>query len=350
MSSNETAIVTWFHADELHDSGVYAQTLGDSSRISHADVYFDCAIVFFASLVVMKRKENRFFVLNPRGFSLLTQDKLKIFKKLEVTIIILENSHLPPGKFGKKWKNQFFILDIINYFVPLNMNLFILDSDVICISSNQFNFDSYQVLGIQINQDADIEINGLKLLSYSELSKDFFGQEYHGTPTYFGGECYGIRSDQVSRFNSLLETAYKKNLQRIESNDSFVTEEAHLVSIIFQFFEINEASNTFMNRIWTQPWTFRLVPIYWKNLVFLHLPAEKKTGIRKIAHFIEKRILKEQNLPEASDFLRYSLRNLGIPKYGPIKLFQDLWILRKGALRHFKSRVILLLKRQSLSP
>ena len=340
MILNDNAIVTWFHADEHEESGIYAQTLGDSSRIAHANVYFDCAITFFASLEILQRSEFRYFVLNTRGFDLLSKNRLNILKRLNVNIVIIENSHIPPEKFGKKWKNQFYVLDIVSYFAKMKKNLFIFDSDVVCVSSNELNFDSYEVQGIQINRNSLSDINGLSPDSYFEIFRDFFGEEMQGPPVYYGGEYYGIRSDKLSQFSALLEKAYDKNIKRLESDQIFATEEAHLVSIVFQHFKVDEVSNTLLDRIWTQPWTFRYIPDYWRKLIFLHLPAEKKTGIRKVAQYLEKILIEGKDLPGSTDFLTYSLRNFGIPSYGLTKLFADFWSLRKGVFRHIKNRVI----------
>jgi hypothetical protein len=337
-TKSRTIIATWFHADQPGYEGQYSQTLGDSKSQEHYDIYLRCIYLFFFFLESHKRTEQRYLFINSHAESIITKDFRNQLENWNVKIVVLINHHIPPSKNGVKWRNQFFMLDIISYLSKFESNCIILDSDVIATTNKEVEFTNQaEVIGYVVSQDPTETINGLQVRELSELYSLFTNTHDKRKIKYLGGEFIALKGNIIKEFSKICELYYAKNLLMAQQGFLYCREEAHLFSLVSANFRLDETGDKWISRIWTQPWTFRSIPANWETLVFLHLPAEKKTGIKRVYKIIEKKRASESPEKIGETAIRlYGL--LGIPKYGIKKLVFDLYDLRKGGLRHLITR------------
>jgi hypothetical protein len=336
--SSKTIIATWFHADESDSAGSYSQTLGVSYSQKHYQLYLQCIYVFFQFLEIHMRKEDRYFFVNPHGYSQLDETLLTFLSKSKVKIVILQNTHIPPAVSGKKWRNQFFILDILEYLAKLEKNIIILDSDVITKSDKEIRFtEDREVLAYILSDDQDEIINGIKVSELSKLYEKLSGEKSSREIGYLGGEFLVISGNSLKKFHQLSESYYSKNWEFAVKGETFFREEAHLFSIVSAHFKLDVGGDQVISRIWTQPWTFRSIPDNLEELIFWHLPAEKKTGFRRIYRTL--RVGQYRNFRQDEFFEKYVRELVGVPRYSLSKLLRDMIDLRSGLFRHLSFRL-----------
>ncbi len=338
FNGSNTIIATWFHADESDSSGSYSQTLGVSYSKRHYQLYLQCIYVFFQFLEIHKRTEDRYLFVNPHGYSQLDETLLTFLSKSQVKIVILQNTHIPPALFGKKWRNQFFILDILEYLAKLEKNIVILDSDVITKSNKGIKFtEDHEVLGYILSNDQDEIINGIKVSELSKLYEKLSGEKPSREIGYLGGEFLAVSGNSLRKFHHLTELYYAKNWEFALKGETFFREEAHLFSIVSAHFKLDVGGDQVISRIWTQPWTFRSIPDNLEELIFWHLPAEKKTGLRRIYRTLSAG--EYTSFKQDQFFEKYVRESVGVPHYSLKKLVTDLIDLRSGLLRHLSFRL-----------
>lgn len=333
-----TIIATWFHADESDFAGSYSQTLGVSYSKKHYQLYLRCVYVFFQFLEIQKRQEERYFFVNPHGYSQIDESLLNFLNKSQVKIVVLENNHIPPVVSGKKWRNQFFIVDILEYLASLDKNIIILDSDVLTKSNEEISFNApSEVIGYILSTVQDEMINGIKVSELSKLYEKLSGERPSKEISYLGGEFLAISQGSLKRFHQLCELYYSRNWDFAAKGEIYFREEAHLFSIVSAHFKLDTTGNRLISRIWTQPWTFRSIPDNLEELIFWHLPAEKKTGLRRIHRALSRSSF---NNDKGDEILEQHVRNfVGVPHYSSNKLMRDLIDLRSGLLRHLLLRL-----------
>jgi hypothetical protein len=334
-------IATWFHADSDADSGVYSQTLGGSTRSGHYEVYFRCVEIFFESLSNFKRTEKRLFFTNQLGYEVSSLKFKKKLLDLNVEIVVLENSHIPPQNFGLKWRNQFYLIDILNYLAHYNCDTFIFDSDVIAMSDEEIEFESNSELILLVISDIqDEEINGLQVADIGRLFAERTQKQPKRLSKYYGGEFLGIRGDSIQKFSELMDYHFDLNLEASATGGIYLREEAHLISLVSQEFSVSENGSNLIQRIWTQPWTFRKIPENLEELIFWHLPAEKKTGFKFFYSNMSSALENGWKGMEQEKWKNLVSETFGVRKYTYRKLIRDIFHLRSGLFRHLKNRII----------
>jgi hypothetical protein len=331
---------TWFHADSSSLKGEYAQTLGDSTSSSHFAIYFSCVHLFFASHVRHARKEIRKFFINDYGFEVMPDDLKTKLEKWGVEIIRLPNQHSEKARTQKLWLNQYFVIDIFGYQANLLEEFHLFDSDVVSMNSTPIEWQNDSQLKLLINSSNPNEkINGLQVKELSNLWNIFNERNQSGFIPYYGGEYIGIQSGHSKPFFETIENYFSKNLDLLDRSGVYAKEEAHLISIASKDFLVDANTDMLIERIWTQPWTHRYIPKNYYKLSFLHVPAEKKTGIHRLS-----KIAQEPNswfwTAKEAEWTSKVGNLLGIPTYTLEKFIQDSYLLRKGLFRHIKNRIV----------
>lgn len=331
---------TWFHADSPTSKGEYSQTLGDSTSESHFAIYFSCVHIFFASHVRQSRKEIRKFFLNEYGFAVMPNKLKEKLAKWEVEIIVISNQHSALVSSQKLWLNQYFVLDIFAYQSKFEQEFHLFDSDIVVMNSNEIEWKDNCQLKLLINSTVPNEcINGLHVYDILYLWNSFNNKNEFGLIPYYGGEYIGIKPAEIKLFVTRIENYFRKNLDLSKQFDVYAREEAHLISITSKDFAVDSQSDSLIERIWTQPWTYRKIPENFANLSFLHVPAEKKTGLIRLSKIAEE---PDSWFWNSSDrvWKEKVWKLLGMPKYSLFKYVQDFALLRKGFFRHAKGRLL----------
>lgn len=331
---------TWFHADTSALKGEYSQTLGDSTSSTHFAIYFSCVHLFFATHVRQSRKELRKFFINNYGYEVMPKELKKKLEEWNVEIITLTNQHSELASSQKLWLNQYFVFDIFSYQSNLNQEFHLFDSDIISMNSNAIEWEKGSQLKLLLNStNPNEKINGLYVYELINLWNSFNDRNESDFIPYYGGEYIGIKPKEFKSFVDKIEIYFRKNLELSRRGEICAREEAHLISLASKDFSVDSQTQSLVERIWTQPWTYRYIPEYYSNLSFLHVPAEKKTGLARLS-----KIADESNswFWTASDVVwkRKVGKLLGIPHYLPKKYLQDFSLLRKGFFRHVKGRIL----------
>jgi hypothetical protein len=331
-------IATWFHADTNEYKGSYSQTLGDSASEKHFQIYLRSIFVFFASIIRQKEKVKLKLFLNDQAFKIITESFKAQLHEWKIDLIVLQNTHKFYDQINALWANQFFILDILQYQSSINEDFCLMDSDVVCINKQlpKLKLIDEMILYKLSNNPHEV-INGISIDSLYSLGNSF-GYQISGREfAYYGGELIYVSKSVIRSFYEALEDVYQKNKIHFESKLEFAREEAHLISIVSVRYRIIDAGERqIIRRVWTQPWTHRLVPQDWKSLTYLHLPSEKKTGI-----YVLYRAAINKNswfwTSENSEWDRRISKLFGLQSYGIRKLVRDVYLLRNGFFRHLRT-------------
>lgn len=112
----KTVIGTWLHAEPKGAESRYPQVGGASSSSAFQDVYWRCVMLFFASSVRHNPSAtHRLFTTVPSVPDVGSFSTSAFLKRLNVEVIQVPFTYLPPPGYYGAWRNQFYILDIIKY-------------------------------------------------------------------------------------------------------------------------------------------------------------------------------------------------------------------------------------------
>ena len=146
MKSN--IIATWIYCDLDGEESIYPQVGGKSSTKNFQAVYWQCVATFFASSIRHNPSARHVVFTNETRLPKIDGlDLAKFLGELCVEIHVLPLGHnTPKGYFGA-WKNQFYVLDIINY-INENMrflSVLLVDSDCVIIKPLDNFFENLKI-------------------------------------------------------------------------------------------------------------------------------------------------------------------------------------------------------------
>ena len=269
-----------------------------------------------------------------------------LLKSLGVEVVTLPFTFNPTPGHSSRWRNQFFIFDILSH---LGMDReakahILLDSDCVirgdlgdmvraCASLGSLTLDcGYPALG-------GTSINGLTLAELNHISRSIaqscgFTPVGEGRCTYAGGEFFCATPHFIRTLVSQLPPVWSRHREAVAANSPRFMEEAHMLSF---FYWLNGISfgmgNPYVRRIWTAL-RYHNVSAEDLNLAIWHLPAEKHYGFRRTwSRLVHSR---EEIGKAAEDALRMDTRYFGVPRRTLWKGLADVgYRLRLRALREF---------------
>jgi hypothetical protein len=142
---------------------------------------------------------------------------------------------------------------------------------------------------------------------------------------YCGGEFVAVTSEKIADLNEKILAVYLF-LMSIHSDDkAFAFEEAHVLSMAYALlgWGVGDA-NRYIKRIWTQPLMHRNAAAVDLRLLLIHVPAEKKYGVRRIYNSFFQGGDSTKYLSLSNSEHRNLISNkLGIPTNSPKKWIFD---------------------------
>jgi len=324
-------IATWFVSDEPAHATFFPQ-LGTLSHSPDAkNVYWRCAVAFYASSLRLNPTIKHVFFTNTELPIVDGLDIAKIFEQWSIELIKLEISHRLPQDSVASWGNQFYIFDILNYLVenPIAGIAIILDSDVIWLKPVSEMLEEIAKEGaltyrMGLNEyPKNCLINGRS----REQLAEFFSANGGGiveTIDYNGGEIYAARQDVTERIATRAKTLWPKIAAGARNAP---LEEAHFLSLLYALENIQQGTaNRFIKRMWTTFKHNNLSPDD-VNLVIWHLPAEKKTGFGDLFLEIVASPPDRRSNPMRIDALEITnyARLMGFPRRNKTKFVRDAW-------------------------
>ena len=294
-------IITWLYLEGVEEGGVYPQVPGRSSSVAFHDIYKKCLVTFFLSARTVNpaAKLVLFCNVDLRNSNLAIDLRvLNLLSKLGVEIVIAEYT-FPPPKEQQSWRNQFYVLDVLNSLVTraeINDLFIIMDSDIIWSGS-----DSTERLWRQLASEGSLTmlpirdqneiINGLSLQDLSSLAKRL-GNDLHDDIKYAGGEFIALRGDILKEVVTASNSIWVNYQKILKGKGAKFIEEAHYLSMVYNKLGIRFGSgDVYIKRIWTQVFHYSNREATDIELACWHLPAEKRFGIMRVAN----KFLKEVN-------------------------------------------------------
>ncbi|MGN8132650.1 hypothetical protein [Paenarthrobacter sp. 22069] len=328
-------VSTWFYTQGSEEGGNFAQLREDSSSEDFRDIYRRCIAVFFATARRANPAARLVLYLNrpwSTSNTAIAEEVGRLLDCLEVEQKVIPYLHEPPQSFTKSWRNQFFVIDVMDDLqeeLERGDSVVILDSDVIWTSklrAQSFWADlaSCGIATYEVGYHSSKRVNGLSIVELEELAGQI-GSPKTARISYCGGEIIGSTADRLQRLVREADRVWSTLMTRHEGNHSFAFEEAHVLSLAYGILgEEPGKIDRHLRRLWTQPLKPRNVTHADRHLTLWHVPAEKKYGIariyrRLIKHGVHK-FISEPDKP----FLRTASRELGIPRNTSSKFLKDI--------------------------
>jgi len=286
-------ITTWLYLEGVDEGGKYPQVKGKSSSAHFQDIYKRCLITFFLSARSAYPSARLILFSNvslKNSTRKIDKKIMNLLKNAGVEILQLAYTFQPPAR-QKNWRNQFFVLDVIQFLASeINQNdlCLVLDSDIVFSGRDSVDkfWEDLQEKGylnmIPIINREEI-INGLSLNDLVDISLKL-GHD-NKKIEYAGGEFIALRGDKLQKVNFIAKNQWLKYLELIANDEIPLMEEAHFLSIVYSALSFRFGyANKYIRRIWTQAFHYENRTNSDLNLIFWHLPAEKRFGIRRIAN------------------------------------------------------------------
>jgi hypothetical protein len=277
-----------------------------------------------------------------------------LLRNLGVQVVQLPITFRLPKEGVSFWGNQFYILDIIKY-AASNENwesLIVLDCDCVWRRPATRIFDSIRQHGCLTytldnrHYPWNAPINGVTrqemasaLTRWTAESGIHIPREIRNSRLiqYHGGEIFAASRSAYCDVATLIDSLWRWRLRK-GSEFGGIAEEAHFLSILYAFRAYpNNTANPFLRRIWT---TFRENDVAKSDfdLTIWHLPAEKKTGFRRLFQKLttESAVWKQQS---KEDYEMALARTFGIPRRSPGKFLSDLSVKLMEKRKHLLHRV-----------
>jgi hypothetical protein len=331
-------ICTWIYLDSPEESSEYPQVGKKSHLADFQKVYWKCVAVFFALSTQFNPQRRHLLFSNKTlaeipvidGFDL--QGFLKD-KNVEVVTLPL-TWQTPEGYFGK-WRNQFYIFDILQFIEKQRSDdssssersikkdetkrpddlessdrkepaFIILDSD--CIINRPLDtlfaaIRKHGLLALPMPYSETHNINGVTREEmgkiYAELDRNagslsaqhaeldrnadsLSAQPSPGeAPVYYGGEIFAATLPVIRQINAIAPGVWQNMLERHRAGKPKLNEEAHFLSYCYHKTGRFGSLEGFIKRIWTSPHYSNVQPED-ANLPIWHLPSEKTGGIALI--------------------------------------------------------------------
>lgn len=302
-------ISTWVHIDGEGEESKFPQVSGKSSNLEFQRVYWECMVVFFSTSLRFNKEKTHFLFTNTENIPQIEGFNVKGFlEENGIEIIKVTNKFKVPIGYYESWNNQFYEFSILDYLsknIEKDYRLLLLDSDCVFNAPVDSWFRTLEdsehcAFTYSIDYPETYDINGLNRTEMQHIFKDL-GLKCESPPTYSGGEVLFAKSGFIKNVTKDFEGLWSDLLYRFENRNIKFNEEAHTLS--YYYYKYNAGIgilNDKIKRCWTNPLIYRNISKKDVHLAILHLPSEKKVGIRKIYKMIKKDSLRLQNLGEVA--------------------------------------------------
>ena len=287
-------IVTWMYSSPEGEKVFHAQVGNESDSVETQNIYWRCIFLLFESSVRLNKETRHILFINrepPRFIDGI--DTRRLVEQYSIELVKFPSITMSPPDFYPGWNTQFIILDVLDWLkenVSEKDSLFILDSDIIMnkpISQSILdNLKRHRALLYSIDYSHNHNINGLTRPELYKVSLEIakrMGVHFKGTDfVYSGGEFVCCMGNELHNIAELARETYSVCLERHNQGLKKFNEEAHLLSFVYNVlgYETHTA-NAYIKRMWTDRSLCSNISGAESDLIFWHLPAEKKHGFKK---------------------------------------------------------------------
>lgn len=268
--------------------------------------------------------------------------------RLGVEVVTLDLSYATPKGYHGRWRNQFYIFDIIKYLsrsLAPEETCLVLDSDCVWIAPAppiEAALRRNGVLTYAETYPPDLLANGLTRSDMQEVYEQISGETLPGPPVYCGGEFFGATGAEVRRLAEQIDPVWEVLMERFARGEKRFNEEAQVLSYLYwkMGYPVGTA-DPFIRRIWTgPPLRFNTSSLYDYGLTIWHLPLEKERGIKWLFERLHRPGSAFWSIPTGRLFARYLGRHLGVHSLWPAKLARDYALLSRKALKKAVAKVL----------
>ena len=286
-------ISTWIYLDSPEESSEYPQVGKASHLPEFQKVYWRCVAVFFALSTQNNPTRKHILFTNVAKGNLPEIDGLDLDSFLtshHVEVATLPLTWQAPQGWHGRWRNQFYIFDILK-FIENQFNtsndrdsFVVLDSDCIINRSLDGLFEQIRDQGLLVlpmHYPEDFNINGISRRQMRQVYAELDATDPGLVPEYYGGEVFAATLSVIRRINELAPEVWQIMLERFKNGQAKFNEEAHFLSYCYHKIGQFGLLDGFIKRIWTSS-KYQNVELSDINLPIWHLPAEKTGGIALI--------------------------------------------------------------------
>ncbi len=283
-----TIIATWIHLDPPEEESIFPQVGGSSSSQKFQEIYWRCVAVFFETSLRFNENARHILFTNSDQIPIINKlDIKKYLKKSRIEIIKIDNDYHVPRGYYHSFNNQFFIFSILkklHHILDEDDQVMLLDADCVFTKNVDDIFDKLQksngALTYNIEYNKDYMINGINRLQLQGIFRDL--EVYLTTPPkYCAGEILCAKRSFIDKIVDDFPRIWRDQLQRFKNNKIKLNEEAQTLTFFYYKFGVKIGGlNTFIKRCWTNPYIYRNVKQTDVNFSILHLPDEKRVGLK----------------------------------------------------------------------
>ncbi|HUJ16772.1 MAG TPA: hypothetical protein VL197_02170 [Nitrospirota bacterium] len=280
-------IVTWMYSSPEGESICHSQVGSASGTQRVQNIYWRCVFLLFESSARLNPGARHILFINKRPPNEIDGVEInRLVQQYKIEFIEFTTITKSPSDYYGEWNTQFMVLDVLDRLKEVvrdDDKIFILDSDIIFNKSIDDDLlralDKHKALLYSIDYDDKHNINGLTRLELIEVAKHmdvgFPAKEF----TYSGGEFICCLGSELSRIADAGRRNYLVSLERHKKKQKKFNEEAHLLSYVYHLLGYQtHTANRFIKRIWTDRSIYSTIDGSESELVFWHLPVEKKRG------------------------------------------------------------------------
>lgn len=287
MTNMTDFISTWIYLDSPEESSEYPQVGKASHLPEFQKVYWRCVAVFFEMSVRNNPHCRHILFSNVAANDLPNVDGLdlkSLLNQRNVAVVTLPLTWQAPKGWHGKWRNQFYIFDVLSWFgsnADKDSALLVLDSDCIVNRPLDGLFADIRKNGLMtlpMGFDPSYNINGLTRGDMQRLFGELDDKMPGELPEYCGGEIFAATYAKVEEINAMAPKIWEAMLRRFAEGKPKFNEEAHFLSYCYYKLGANATLRPYIRRIWTSP-KFKNVEKADFDLPIWHLPAEKTGGI-----------------------------------------------------------------------
>jgi hypothetical protein len=294
-------ISTWIYLDSPEESSEYPQVGKGSHLPEFQKVYWRCVAVFFALSTQSNPTRRHMLFSNVEAEHLPEVDGLDLksfLSERNVEVVTLPLTwQTPEGYFGK-WRNQFYIFDILKFLEVQNSAVtpndlrsngvnsepavIVLDSD--CIVNRPLDglfagIRKHGLMALPMHYTLDHNINGVTRVDMRRIFAELDGGKDPGqNPEYYGGEIFAATLTNIRAINQIAPGVWNNMMERHRAGTQKLNEEAHFLSYCYHRIGGEASLERFIKRIWTSP-KYSNVQTADFELPIWHLPSEKTGGI-----------------------------------------------------------------------
>jgi hypothetical protein len=327
--TNRLTISTGMCLDAPGQESLYTQMGANSSSPAFQAVYWKCLCVLFASSKRHNPDVRHLLFTNSAGApSTPGFDIQSLLDRIGVETIKLPFTYAPPLDFYDRWRNTFYIFDIIRYFAESAADgeqFIINDTDCIYIKSAsrlRAAIDQHHCLAYDVAYPHEKVINGHSRAGlvglYSEL-----GLPVSRPVEHYGAEILAIDAMALRTLMPELEALWQEMLRRHADGRAHFNTEEQFFSFLFTKLGYPPATaNPHITRIWTGFKMNTATPSNF-DLTTWHMPNEKRYGISRLFEQVKRPESSFWRVAAGDEFAHYVARFLAVPSPTPSKLLFD---------------------------